>query len=83
MWRAMENEMWKLTPGKFYVVDRFGPLGEVISGPFDTPQAAETDRTEINIADDCFVVGADSDGNRIASSEKLKPHQEEDDDDAR
>lgn len=39
-------------PGKYYVVDNFdGPC----AGPFDTFDAAERERCELNIGDDCEV----------------------------
>lgn len=42
----------KMKPGKFYVLDQFtGP----VCGPFDTAAAAEAERVQINIADDCVV----------------------------
>lgn len=56
----MENETLKLLrSGKWYVVDPFhngfGGKGEIVSGPFDTWEAAEQDRLEWNCADDYII----------------------------
>lgn len=46
-----------LIPGKFYVVDTMaGSLSAgVVPGPHDDKAAAERDRLDCNIADDCIV----------------------------
>lgn len=43
--------------GQFYVMDRFASSAQAayVSGPFDTRAAADADRREYNIADDCDV----------------------------
>lgn len=50
----------------FYVADSFATnLSEALhGGPFDTPEAAEQERRQINIADDCFILQIN--GGRIA-----------------
>jgi hypothetical protein len=50
----MESQQIEIVSGKWYVLDQFGTDGPV-SGPFDTREAAEADRVQLNIADDCFV----------------------------
>lgn len=45
----------------YYVVDEVGRAG-AISGPFDNLVAADTDRRERNIADDCGVWYRDKNG---------------------
>lgn len=45
-------------PAGFYVADGFGSTFReaIIAGPFDTFEAADSDRRERNIAEDCEVV---------------------------
>ena len=45
--------------GKWYVVDCMARSDDcIVSGPFDTRAAAEADRVQLNIADDCIVARA-------------------------
>ena len=44
-----------LIPGKWYVIDRFGDADNaIVAGPFDTESESETERVQLNIADDCY-----------------------------
>ena len=47
----------ELEHDRFYVVDAVGSAG-IISGPHPTRQAAEADRAERSIAEDCDIVRA-------------------------
>lgn len=57
---ADELERITFEPGKFYVMDTFAHTAQdaYVSGPFGTRAAAEQDRRERNIADDCQVCEA-------------------------
>jgi hypothetical protein len=44
----------QLIAGKYYVRDRFDETDDVL-GPFDSREAAEAEREQLNVADDCYT----------------------------
>ena len=65
----------KLIIGKFYVVDGMASNANdfMVSGPFDSAEAAERDRQEINIADDCLVAQFVRSGSEESKRGKFEP----------
>lgn len=56
---------------RWYVMDAFAAnmQAAVVSGPFDSQDAAETDRRAVNIADDCEVMAFRFDPRQVVLSE--------------